>query len=344
MSTWPISDGWIGLDVGGANLKIAGPQGLAEQRSLAVWKQHRELSSHIGQLLSLAPSRLGIALTMTAELADCFASKRDGVLTVLDAVRDASPGSRLLVYSTSDGGTFVDEERARLQPTRIAAANWLALAHWAAARWRVSNGLMVDTGSTTTDIVRLAGYRACSRGFNDSQRLATGELVYTGLLRTPVAAIAPRLPYGGNQLRSAAEWFALSADAHVVLGSLPEGETYETPDGRPADIPHAKARLARCLCLDADDLSEAQAELLAGDIVRQQRRAIEDGLAQVASASAARIDQVVVSGAGWRMAQQAVQNVLPRASVTSVADCLGEAASRCAAAIAVAAMASTFEG
>ncbi|QDU88744.1 hypothetical protein Pla175_21260 [Pirellulimonas nuda] len=295
---------------------------------------------HIGRLLARAPKHHSVALTTTAELADCFASKSEGVRAVIDAVRAACGRSRLVVYSTDQGGSFVDGTAARSNPIPIAAANWLALANWAAGQWRPSDGLMIDLGSTTTDIIWLRNSRAAPLGTTDAQRLASGELVYTGLLRTPVAAIASKLASGGKLRRVAAEWFAHAADAHVILRSLPEGTCYETADGRPADWGHAKARLARSLCLDAGDLSDSQAELLAGEVVRWQCRAIEDGIAQVASNSLAPIRQVIVSGAGWRLAKQAVQNVLPSAAVASIAGVLGEPACRCAAAVAVAALAS----
>ena len=39
-------------------------------------------------------------------------------------------------------------------------------------------------GSTTTDLIPVAAGQPASCGFDDAERLAHGELVYTGLVRT----------------------------------------------------------------------------------------------------------------------------------------------------------------
>ncbi len=339
MNGWPNTAGWVGLDIGGANLKIAGADRFAVQRSFAVWREAAELSRNVAELLASAPSRDRVALTMTAELADCFPNRTEGVLFVLDAVRNAAGAAEVLVYSTDGGGCLSTFDAARQEPTPIAAANWLAIANWVARAWSVQRGMLVDLGSTTTDIVLLAGQAASPVGLTDAARLASGELVYTGLLRTPVAAILDRLACGGQLRRIAAEWFAHASDAQLILGDLPESEECGTADGRPFDREYAKARLARCVCLDAAEWSDSDAELAAGQIVRAQLRVVEDAIAQVASRWNQSLERVVVSGAGWRMAATASKTVLPHAAVDAVADQLGEAGATCAAALAVAALA-----
>ncbi len=63
---------------------------------------------------------------MTGELCDCFETKRDGVNAIINAVRFASGGRRIRVWSTD--GAFLDSEEAKQNHLKVASANWHALA------------------------------------------------------------------------------------------------------------------------------------------------------------------------------------------------------------------------
>src|SRR5438105_2939312 len=125
---------WLGLDVGGANLKLADGRGWAISRPFPLWRQPERLAAAIAELLVEAPPASGLAVTMTGELADCFATKREGVSAILHAVETAATTLRLSpdavrAYLTS--GEMVTAAAARAQPLRAAAANWHALARFA---------------------------------------------------------------------------------------------------------------------------------------------------------------------------------------------------------------------
>ena len=123
---------------------------------------------------------------------------------------------------------------ARARPWDVAAANWMATALAVADAY--ADALLIDVGSTTADVIPIAAGRVAATGHNDLERLLAGELVYTGVLRTNLAAIAPRVPIRGDWCPVASEYFAISADVHLVLGHLaPEAYDCPTPDGRPAD-------------------------------------------------------------------------------------------------------------
>src|SRR5204862_4594167 len=148
-----------------------------------------------------------MAVTMTAELADCFATKREGVAFVVDSVCLAFPGVETSIYGVD--GRFHSVEDARMQPHRVAAANWMASATVAART--CPNTLFVDVGSTTTDIIPIVCGTVVARGRTDAARLRTGELIYTGALRTPICAIVRTVPLRGRRCRVAAEHFAIAA-------------------------------------------------------------------------------------------------------------------------------------
>jgi probable H4MPT-linked C1 transfer pathway protein len=212
-----------------------------------------------------------VALTMTAELSDEFRCKREGVGFVLDAVEAAAPGP---VMALTTAGELVSLAEARARPLDVGAANWVASAGAVGARH--PDALMLDVGSTTADVIAIAAGRVAATGRSDLDRLLAGELVYTGVLRTNLAAIAPRVPVRGRWCPVASELFAISGDVHLILGHLaPAAYTSPTPDGRPASIECARARVARLVCADAEQLEPRDVETIAAYLHAEQVRQIE---------------------------------------------------------------------
>jgi hypothetical protein len=327
----------IGWDIGGANIKAArieegrsGPS-MAE-RALPLWRELSRLPAVLAETAeSLGPAQM-MAVTMTAELADCFASKPEGVTGVLDAFGHAFPGIEPWVYGTD--GVFRSADAARRQPYRVAAANWMAGATFVSRTF--PDGLFLDVGSTTSDIIPIVGGHVVARGRTDTARLRSGELVYTGALRTPVAAIVRSVPLRNRRCRVAAEYFATSADVHLWLGRIHEAEyTCETPDGRGRSRQEAGARLARMVCADLRTLGAARVTELAEHVTRAQVAQIVSGLRQVMRRLGSRCPSLaVVGGQGAFLARMAADEVgLPTADL---ADALGVAAARAAPAAAVA--------
>jgi len=273
-----------------------------------------------------------MAVTMTAELADCFANKREGVAGVLSAFSRAFPDVEPWVYGTD--GVFRSATMARRQPYRVAAANWMASATFVSKMF--PDALFVDVGSTTTDIIPIVGGRVVARGTTDTGRLRSGELVYTGVLRTPVASIVRSVPLRGRRCRVSAEYFASSADVHLWLGRIDEREyTCETPDGRGRSRLEAGARLARMVCADLEMIGAVSVTEIAQHVADAQRRQIGSGLRQVMRRLGARCPRVaVVAGQGAFLAREAAD--LVGLVTVDLADGMGAAAARAAPAAAVA--------
>jgi probable H4MPT-linked C1 transfer pathway protein len=250
----------IGWDIGGVHLKAArlifSGGRLAEARTalryFEMWRERPRLPEALRALRrELGGEAATHAVTMTGELADCFASRAGGVRAILEAARVGLGEERLRVWSI--GGTFADPRAAQERPLLFAASNWLATAEVAARC--AGEGLLVDIGSTTSDLVPLAAGRAAPVARDDTGRLMSGELVYAGILRTPPAALAPEVPLRGGWCRLSPEPFAFSADIYLALGRIaPSQVTGPTADGRPANPEAALARLARLVCADLSDL------------------------------------------------------------------------------------------
>jgi (4-(4-[2-(gamma-L-glutamylamino)ethyl]phenoxymethyl)furan-2-yl)methanamine synthase len=306
------------VDIGGANTKAARLEGTSLRtvsRPFEVWRDRQALSAVLRDVTADVGSADAVAVTMTAELSDAFRTKREGVAFVLDAVEDALGDRPLSVLTTA--GELVSMTAARSRPWDVAAANWVATA--LAVAGEHPDALLVDVGSTTADVIPIAAGRVVASGRNDLERLLAGELVYTGVLRTNLAAIAPRVPVRGGWCPVASEYFAISGDVHLVLGHLaPEAYDCPTPDGRPATVAFARERIARLVCSDVEQLDEAEIDAIAAYLHGEQVRQIEEAARRVGPPDA----PVVVAGSGAFLARE----VAARLGRAVAGDAVGPAA------------------
>lgn len=329
---------YLGLDIGGANLKLVDGEGFAASRYFPLWQRPADLAAELKQFLKEVPggASRGIALTMTGELADCFETKRQGVEHILAAVEEAAGTRPVLVYALP--GQWLTVEQAREQPLAVAAANWHALAAAAARLAGVSPAVVVDVGSTTCDVVTVIDGRVIALGSNDPERLLHGELVYTGVRRSPVCAVTAALPWRGQGCPTAQELFATTLDAYLLTGDVPEDEhDCHTADGRPATRRWARDRLARAICADRELFDESDALAAAQAIKAAQSKLLDHALRRVLK----RLEgspAAVVSGSGEFLAAE----VCRAAGITrmiSLTQELGPAVSSAAAAWGVARLA-----
>jgi (4-(4-[2-(gamma-L-glutamylamino)ethyl]phenoxymethyl)furan-2-yl)methanamine synthase len=275
----------IGLDVGGANTKAAVVHGDDRVEIVSepfeVWRAPEALADAIASVVGrLEPRPAPVAMTTTAELVDVFASKREGVLYVLDATAEALPRRRLRVMTSA--GELIGVEEARAGPLRCAAANWMATALLVARS--LPDAILVDCGGTTTDVIPIVAGQVDAQGRTDLERLLAGELVYTGALRTNVATVLSHAPVGGAPCPVSSELFAISADAHLLRGSLtPEQCTCTFPDNRGTSLAEVRSRLARVVCADPEQLADGDLEAIAAAVAEAQIASIAAALERVAA-------------------------------------------------------------
>jgi len=329
---------WLGLDIGGANLKAADGRGWARSVPFALWRKPNELPQALAEIIADAPAASQLAVTMTGELADCFRTKAEGVRHILAAVREAAAGREVRVYLVD--GRLASLGEACESPQLAAASNWHVLAQFACRFVDGRSAVLIDIGSTTTDIIPLADGRPSAGGWNDTDRLLAGELVYTGVGRTPLCAVTHELPWQAARCPIAAELFATTADAYVLLGELPERPNcLETADGRPLTKEFARERLARMICADAATFSDEDAIRAAAHVRDCQVAAIGDALRAVAGASATAFETFITSGQGEFLARRVIAETTAQARLVSLSEQLGPETSACAPAHAVAALA-----
>jgi len=335
----PVS-GVIGLDIGGANLKVATAEGQCRSKSFAIWRAPERLVEELaGVMQELAPWSK-IAVTMTAELADCFESKADGVRQVLESVRQVAGRVPVIVWQTS--GRFVSLDEAMESPALTAAGNWHAQATFLGRQVPAGSALLIDTGSTTTDIIPFLNGQPVMRGLTDQDRLTCGELVYSGIRRTPLCALAPSVPVRGVAQRIAAELFSTTFDLHLLLGNIEESETdLETADGRPATIRAAHNRIAHQLCRDRTELTLDEAVEVARWLSAVQRRQICLAIDQVLRSLPQACESLLISGSGCFLIEQIADGhpFLRGLRRIRIGELLSDAVSEAACAFAVACLA-----
>ena len=322
----------LALDIGGANIKSVHSTGVAQCKPFALWRQPDQLIVQLRDLAEQIPPFDRLAVTMTAELCDCFATKKQGVAHVLDATEALAGGRPVGVWLTE--GRFGDLDAARADPAGCAAANWHALATFVAQCFPQGMSLLIDCGSTTTDLIVLDSGRVAAQGHTDTERLATGELVYLGASRTPLMALARQIRWEGSTYRLMAECFATTADVYLLTGDLPiQPDRTDTADGRPQTIQCAAARLARMIGADLDGLNIDDARELARVFAQIVRDHLIEAMGQVLAGR--RPDRVIIGGSGEFVAADAARAGLSDVAQESLAVRFGLAFSEAACAYAL---------
>ena len=333
-----------GYDVGGAHLKVA----LAEDgRTIAVrqvpcplWKGLETLDAALAEVEPLTARADRHAVTMTGELCELFPDRGTGVAAILERLEVILPPGIRIWMGPRGFGTNIE---ALADPLSVASTNFLASATLVGRK--VAGALLIDMGSTTTDIIAIGGGKPAPLGLTDGERLETGELVYTGLTRTDVSVVTQRASFRGRVQRLAAGSFANMADVRRLLGTLPAGvDQHATLDGRGTSVQESTARFARCFGRDAADAAPDDWRACAGEVADRQIAGVRAAIQEVLSASALPASAPIVA-AGIGFAEiEAQAAMLGRPSIdfgtlaAATSDCR-DWATRCAPAVAVALLA-----
>ena len=183
----------IGWDIGGAHVKAAridgGRVSGVVQVACPLWQGLDKLDAAVAGALATLGAAPRHAITMTGEMTDLFDARADGVAGIAQRMRTTLAGD-ISLYAGRAGWAEVDDARVRADD--IASANWLATAAWIATR--LPQALLADVGSTTSDLIVIDGGVATTSR-SDADRLISGELVYAGVVRTPLMALAPAVDF-----------------------------------------------------------------------------------------------------------------------------------------------------
>lgn len=289
-----------GFDIGGANTDIAivdfDESGNiisieTDFKYLPMWIKKDELKEVLIDLIGENEIN-AIGISMTAELVDAYKTKKEGVLDIaqksLDAFNNIPVG-----FLGLDG--IIEISDVINNPMNVAAANWIATAALAAEI--NPNCILIDTGSTTTDIIPIINGKEHAKGRSDLERLKTGELVYSGTLRTNIAALVDKVPLDGIMIRVASELFAITADIQMVLGNINEDiYSCSTMDGAGKSVKDCMLRISRIVCGDLDIVEYNEIIDIAKYIYSIQITKISEALLEVAKQN--NLSNVITTGLG----------------------------------------------
>lgn len=295
----------IGIDVGGANLKVVDDEGVF------IWYCPLWEGALLSRLLKERRKERNerAAVVMSGELADCFENKMQGITFIVDTIRQVFPHA--LFYGT--------DAAFHVTPVpQLAAANWLASADY--LRDDYPHAVLLDVGSTTADIIPLSRFEDL-KGLADLQRLQKGYLIYNGLLRTNVATLLHTLSLDGVITPVSAEYFAISADVHLVLGHItPDQYTCDTPDRKEKTASASLRRLARVICADLGEIGESGAIQIAEQFWERQKTMICDLVQRAASGCSA--TEVITAGIGAPLFAKVLDSTDLTKELGAVADAL----------------------
>lgn len=308
------------LDIGGANTKkllLDTKTGKIKSKIeyFPMWKKKAELKSFLQGIKENADCA---AVTMTAELCDCFSSKAEGVNYITSACEGVFENP---YYLSVDKKLLGFRELGN--SLKIAAANFAASIYFLEKKF--VEGILVDIGSTTTDIIPFKKDEILY-GRTDLERLRKNQLVYTGMLRTPISAIVSRVPFKNQLVRISSEHFAITADVYNILGML-KNYSCDTPDGRGKRRKDSMQRVVRLLCADLDEMGENEVIKICEHVHKKQVELVAEALRKVAKKSGV---EAYVCGAGKELAEEACKlagvNAIDLSRITKAYDnlpCLG---------------------
>jgi probable H4MPT-linked C1 transfer pathway protein len=328
----------IGWDIGGAHLKAArvrrGHVEAVAQAPTPLWLGLDSLKAAFDALRAELGRADRHVITMTGELCDVFPSRREGVAGLAAIAANHLAPAAPSLYAGRAG--FVELGEAASHAADIASANWHASAALVALELR--DALLIDIGSTTTDIIPIVAGRVAAVGYSDAERLASGELIYTGMTRSFVMALAGRAPFRGAWTPLMNEYFANSADVHRILGDLPDGaDKMTTADNREKTVEASRARIARMIGREAEEGAASEWDGLASWFAEAQIRQIADAaLLRLSRNDVAVAAPVVAAGVGEGVAAEVARRLRRACVGFSSLIAASPEASHCAPAVAVA--------
>ena len=315
-----------GFDIGGANTDLAIVDFDGETHEikniainfeyLPMWSNKDDLEDTLINLIQKTigasgkiDSLDGIGISMTAELVDAYETKSEGVLDIARKTENIfkNISSEDIPIAFIGTKNVLNMKELKEKPLEIAAANWIATSKIAT---KISpNSIFVDIGSTTTDIIPIKDGKECAKGRSDYERLSTGELVYTGTLRTNLASFLDEVYFDGKEFNVASELFAITADVYNVLDMISiDDYVCHTCDGAGKTKEESARRISRVLCADLDILSFEDIVEISKYIHKKQVQQISKSLEKVVNEE--NLDLIITTGLGKDILAKEAANIL----------------------------------
>jgi len=119
---------------------------------------------------------------------------------------------------------------------------------------KIKDSIIIDFGSTTTDFLCIKNFKLKNKGFNDFERINNNELIYKGLIRTPLFGIKNKIKFKKKNYNLIPEIFSDMSDVYRIKKLLKKGiDIDKTADATNKSIRNSMIRIARNFGFDYND-------------------------------------------------------------------------------------------
>ena len=304
---------FLGIDLGGANIKAAlmnGDKKVIKTIHLYTpfWKNLDVVNSSLKKIRDDFGETEYQFITMTGELSDVFKNRKEGVLKLTKILTGvfATPKLRILLHNMQ----FISPRKLKGNFSSIASANWLATSTFVSKKMK--NGIFLDFGSTTTDVIPIKNSKVIAIGKNDHERLFHNELLYTGFTRTPLMSLSQKIVFRKRKIPLMAESFANTGDIYRILNLLPkELDIQETADGKEKTFTASCRRLARMVGLDKENADVSEWKKLAENFYKIQERLIYKSCMKIVKSFDPETEiNIVTAGSGSKVLEKIIKNLI----------------------------------
>ena len=242
---------YIGWDIGGAHTKYTVTNDnssslISKIIPLRIWESLDPLKKLLNNIVNEYGEDYLIinVISMSGEMCDIFSTRKEGVERILSLFN-----KRLFknyIYTLKFGIILLNKN---INYKHVASTNWHIIASYLSLLKK--NVIAIDLGSTTTDIILIKNNKCINKRIDDFTGLSQLELLYTGVLRTPIFAITKEIKLNGKIYRLIPEYYATMADIYRLLGIISSKDDYsDTADDRTKSKRNTLARVSRSIGLD----------------------------------------------------------------------------------------------
>ncbi|MBU7046858.1 MAG: hypothetical protein HXS54_10525 [Theionarchaea archaeon] len=270
-----------GVDIGGVHIKITSlDQTHDPPKAKSAFFPFKGKAEMIEKLISLVshPDLVVITQTLSASRNFC-SSAEEGTHHIVDLTERLFTGK---VRYVGLSYRLYTPEQAKEHYLDVACRNWVATCYITHYLNLFEEGLVIDCGTNSTDIVPIIDSVPITLDDNDRgyTRLATGEIFWSGLYFTHVQSLSPTLVMDGREFQVKPTVRSLVSDAFVVLGRIsPEDVFVKT------SYESSVVKILDTICADKDLLSFDDAKKIAQFFVDKQREKTEAAIRKVLTAA-----------------------------------------------------------
>ena len=269
---------FLGIDIGGAHMKLIGLDKkrsvcFADYRKCYVWEGLNSLKKEFEYINDLNFDKETICgITMTAELCDIFKSKKVGANQISNLCKKLK--YNYLFYSTKEN-TFTKDVKGNYKS--IISMNWHAVARFFSRYFK--NLIIIDFGSTTTDFICIKDGMIINEGVDDLSRLSEGELIYTGVVRTPLFSIQNKIIYKNKIYHIIPELFSSTSDLYRVNNFIEKDfDIDDEADHQGKSVTKSLIRISRSFAIDYNNKNKKLLLDLSKILIQKQIKTIEDNI------------------------------------------------------------------